>query len=98
LLNPLPVWAAVELGATRIIALHVLPEVPSRLLRPFVKAFRRIAGHQPPLPSNVLLTVLKPDRPLGSVTDALRWRRDHIDRWIAQGDLAAKNISLENCS
>ena len=28
LLNPLPVWAAVELGATHIVALHALPEMP----------------------------------------------------------------------
>ncbi len=98
LLNPLPVWAAVELGATRIIALHVLPEIPSRLLRPFVKGFRRVAGHNPPIPSGVAVTILKPDRPLGSITDALRWRRDRIDTWIAMGESAATNISLENCS
>lgn len=102
LLNPLPVWAAIELGATRIVALHALPEIPSRLLKPFVKGFRRVAGHNPPLPENIALTVLKPERALGSVTDALRWRRDNIERWIslgiAQGNLAAKNISLENCT
>ena len=102
LLNPLPVWAAVELGATRIVALHVLPDIPSRILKPFVKGFRRIAGHNPPLPEGIMLTVLKPERPLGSVADALRWRRNHIENWIAQGieqgNLAAKNISLGNCS
>jgi predicted acylesterase/phospholipase RssA len=98
LLNPLPVWAAIELGATRIVALHVLPEIPSSLLKPFVKGFRRVAGHNPPLPDHVSVTILKPDHPLGSVTDALRWQRDNIHRWIGQGNLAAKNISLDNCS
>jgi predicted acylesterase/phospholipase RssA len=94
LLNPLPVWAAVELGATRIVALHVLPEIPSRLLRPFVKGFRRVAGHNPALPPNVELTILKPEGPLGTVSDALRWRRENIEKWISQGNLTAKNISL----
>lgn len=98
LLNPLPVWAAVELGATRIIALHVLPEIPSRLLRPLVKGFRRIAGHNPPVPAGVEVTILKPERPLGSVTDALRWRQERVSAWIAMGESAATNISLENCS
>lgn len=97
LLNPLPVWAAIELGAARIVALHVLPEIPSRLLKPFVKGFRRVAGHNPPLPAHVELTVLKPPQALGSLSDALRWRRDNIERWMEQGRLAAKNISLENC-
>lgn len=90
LLNPLPVWAAVELGATRVVALHVLPEIPSRVLSPFVKGFRRLAGHHPPLPGHVELTLLKPPRALGSLSDALRWRESNIESWIEQGRAAAK--------
>jgi len=97
LLNPLPVWAAVELGATRIVALHVLPEIPSRILKPFVNGFRRIAGHHPPLPEGVTVSILQPERTLGSMRDALRWRRDNIEDWITRGNLAAKNIPLPNC-
>src|SRR5665213_1356017 len=74
LLNPLPVWAAVELGATRILALNVLPEIPSVLLRPFVKGFRAVFGHHPPLPPGVELLTLTPGRPLGSMQDALHWK------------------------
>ena len=48
LLNPLPVWAAVELGATHIVALNALPDVPSALLKPLVKGFRACFGHRPP--------------------------------------------------
>ncbi len=53
LLNPLPVWAAVELGATH----------------------------------------------LGSMRDALSWKRENIERWLDQGyeDALAKNISIPNC-
>ncbi|HLW77729.1 MAG TPA: patatin-like phospholipase family protein [Bryobacteraceae bacterium] len=44
LLNPLPLWAAVELGAIEIVALHALPEIPSRWMKPMVTAFRATLG------------------------------------------------------
>lgn len=97
LLNPLPVWAAVELGATRIVGVQALPEVPSRVLKPFVKGFRRVFGHHPPVPSGVELVVVEPERTLGSVRDALVWKRSNVERWIAQGEEDGKNISIPNC-
>jgi NTE family protein len=92
LLNPSPVWAAVELGATRIVALHALPEFPSVLLRPFAKAFRAVFGHHPPLPPGVELRTLTPRRPLGSLHDALYWKRENIARWIEQGAADAEDL------
>ena len=83
LLNPLPVWAAVELGATRIVALHALPELPSAWLRVMAKAFR--ARHNPPLPTGVAVQVICPSRTLGTLSDSIRWKRDNIERWLAQG-------------
>ncbi len=85
LLNPLPVYAAVELGATEIVALQALPEIPSRLLKPFVLGFRAVFGVHPPTPAEVRLTVLEPSRRLGSIRDALRWKRENIERWLEQG-------------
>jgi NTE family protein len=101
LLNPLPVWAAVELGATEIIAVHALPEIPSSLLKPFVTGFRNVFGHHPPLPHGVNLTTIEPEKTLGTVRDALKWQRENVETWIAQGTAqgrqAGKNISLKNC-
>jgi NTE family protein len=97
LLNPLPVYAAVELGATRIIALNALPQIPSALLKPFVKGFRRVAGHHPPLPEGVEVVTLETDGALGSMSEALRWRRDNIERWMEIGFEAARNISIPDC-
>jgi NTE family protein len=97
LLNPLPVWAAVELGATRIIGVQALPEIPSSVLKPFVKGFRRVFGHHPPLPAGVELVTIEPERTLGSVRDALTWKQENIERWIAQGQEVAENISIPNC-
>jgi predicted acylesterase/phospholipase RssA len=92
LLNPVPVWAAVELGATRIVALNVLPEFPSALLRPFAKAFRTVFGHNPSLPPGVELRTLTPRRPLGSLHDALHWKHENIAPWIEQGAADAENF------
>jgi predicted acylesterase/phospholipase RssA len=97
LLNPLPVWAAVDLGATHIVALHALPQVPSILLRPFVKGFRAVKGHHPPLPPGVNLTLISTGAAIGSMRDALRWKRENIERWLQMGYSAAQNISLPNC-
>jgi predicted acylesterase/phospholipase RssA len=97
LLNPLPVWAAVELGATEIIAVQALPEIPSSVLKPFVKGFRKVFGYNPPLPAGVELVTIEPEITLGSVRDALVWKEENIRRWIEQGREAAKNISIPNC-
>jgi NTE family protein len=97
LLNPLPVYAAVELGATEIVALHALPEIPSVVLKPFVLGFRAVFGFHPPLPAGVSLTVIEPSRRLGSLRDTLRWKRENVERWLDQGFEDAKNISIMNC-
>jgi NTE family protein len=97
LLNPLPVWAAVRLGATEVIGVHALPEIPSPVLRPFVMGFRGVFGHHPPLPEGVQLVTIQPQGALGSVRDALSWRRENVERWIGEGAESAKNISLPNC-
>ena len=85
LLNPLPLWAAVEMGATRIVALQALPEIPSLLLRPFVKGFRAVFGYHPALPAGVELSMITPHGTLGTLRDAYSWKRENVDRWIAQG-------------
>src|SRR5215472_12335740 len=64
LLNPLPLWAAVELGATHIVAVHALPESPGSWIKQMVKVFRWFAGYRPPLPSGVQGDVILPTRQL----------------------------------
>jgi NTE family protein len=89
LLNPLPVWAAVELGATRILACNALPRIPSPWLRPPVRAFRAMAGYHPPAPPGVAIQIIRPPRDLGTLRQALRWDRQRIERWLAQGEADA---------
>jgi len=95
LLNPLPVYAAVEMGATEICALHVLPEIPNGPLKPAVRAFRAIFGFHPPVPEGVRLTILEPRSPLGSVMDALRFKRNNVERWLDQGYRDARKTFAE---
>jgi NTE family protein len=97
LLNPLPVWAAAQLGATEVIAVHALPEIPSRVMKPFILGFRKAFGHHPRLPAGVEVITIQTEGALGSMKDALSWRRDNVERWIGEGERAAKNISLPNC-
>jgi hypothetical protein len=83
----------VELGATRIIALNALPDIPSPLLQPFVKAFRAVFGHHPAVPAGVEVITLLPSRPLGGLRDAIYWNHGNAGRWIAQGAADAAGIS-----
>jgi NTE family protein len=98
LLNPLPVFAAVELGATEILALHALPSLPGFVLRWLAKPFLAVFGHKPPLPRDVRLVTLMPPRRLGSWRDAIYWDEANARRWLREGAAAAeKNISTLDC-
>jgi NTE family protein len=97
LLNPLPLWAAVELGATHIVALNVLPNTPGWWLKPLTAGFRMVFGHNPPVPPGVQVELLTPSEALGGVSDAMRHRPENIEKWLALGKKDAKNISIHNC-
>src|SRR5579883_101157 len=84
LLNPLPVWAAVQLGATEIVAMHPVWPRPVGLMKPAVQLFSSLFGHHPQVPTGVnVATVGTP--PLGTLDDALHWKRENIERWIGLG-------------
>jgi len=85
LLDVLPVWAAAEMGATRVIAVNVLPLMPSRSLRAAVRVVR-LLGRKPPKPAGLDLVLIGPRMPLGSVRDALTWSPENVQRWIQQGE------------
>ncbi len=102
LLSALPVWAAAEMGATRILAINVLPSLPSFVVKNFVGLVRAVAPFRPPaIPASI--QVIRMDAPvgLGSARDALFWKRENVQRWIEQGQqdaqaaLAAGRIPFE---
>lgn len=85
LLGALPLWAAAELGAKRIIGLQALPQPPSWWLGHGVRAFRAVAGHNPAVPPGIEVLEICPQKRLGSVRDTIQWKRTNIERWLEQG-------------
>ena len=72
----LPLWAAREMGATRAVALNCLTNWP-------LKMFRGIL--LPPGEGSLPVVRIEPERPLGSLREAVIWSRENTERWIAQG-------------
>ena len=81
----LPLWAAEELGATRVVALNVLNTPVFRLLHGVMRG--KSAG------ARLKVVRIEPSRRLGSLRDAMRWSASNIERWIAQGEQDAKRIA-----
>jgi NTE family protein len=91
LLAVVPLWAAVEMGATSAVVINALPMMPSRFLRATVGTFRALAVPPPRFP-NLQVCEIRPPGPLGSVRDALCWKKENVSRWIAQGEREAAAI------
>jgi NTE family protein len=92
LMDILPIWAAVEMGATRVIAVNALPLMPSLSLRAAVRVVRWLGpktAATPPLD----VVVIRPSAQLGSIRDALTWNPDRVRQWIQQGEDDAVKVS-----
>jgi predicted acylesterase/phospholipase RssA len=78
LLGALPLSAAEQMGATRVIALNCLKDWPFRFFRAVLPI---------PEPSRRLeIILIEPERPLASLRHAVRWSADYVERWIEQGE------------
>ncbi len=92
LLNALPLWAAAEMGAVRIVAVNALPFSPNRLIGHFVKALRAVTRAQPKMAQSIEVIQIAPSGSLGSAKDALYWKRENATRWIEQGRADAAGV------
>ncbi len=84
LFEKLPIWAAIEMGATRIIAIDSLPRVGKWWLHLGINiacAFKPARRYPPDLD----LTVISPSGTLGDANDAVFWKRENIERWVDMG-------------
>ena len=89
LLSPVPIWAAVEKGATSAVVINVLEFMPSVALRAVVGTFRAVMAPKVDFPS-LETTWIRPSEALGTVRDALSWREENVRRWIALGERDAR--------
>jgi NTE family protein len=85
LADPVPILPAVELGATRILALDALPGIRARALRPLIRTFRRVAGYHPVVPPSVEVKTIVPGSEFGGIRDALVWKKSNIEAWWEMG-------------
>ena len=83
-LEKMPIWAAIAMGATRIVAVDSLPGISKwwvQLALSAAHAFRRRRR----LPPDLDLTIISPSEPLGDARDAVFWQLGNVERWIAMG-------------
>jgi NTE family protein len=89
-LDSLPVWAAVEMGATRVIGVNVLAVAPSRLLRAAARTVRAVARERRARGDGLDIVRIDPSQALGTLRDTYHWRRENIERWIELGERDAE--------
>jgi NTE family protein len=99
LLAASPVWAAAELGATRVLLIDVLPEPPGIVARTFVSTMRVLSPFRALTPTGLEIIRLAPARLLGAPLEAIYWTRKNAEAWIAAGhrDAQAMKHSIANC-
>jgi NTE family protein len=90
-----PILAAIEMGATRIIALDCLPPLDIWWLRLGARTIRILKPPRP-VPSRVEMITISPSEPLGDANSAVFWKRENILRWIDLGFRDATKALLES--
>ena len=99
LLSASPIWAAAELGATRVVAIDVLPRAPGRIAGTFVGAMRMLSPFRAIVPPELEVIRVGPRALLGPPLESLYWTRRNAEAWIQTGerDGEALKHSIVNC-
>jgi NTE family protein len=84
LLEKLPLWTAVEMGATRIIAVDSLPQTRIWWLRAGTNTVRLFRPRHK-YPPNLDVTIVSPSEYLGESRDGVFWKKENAERWIELG-------------
>jgi NTE family protein len=89
IVDPLPLWAAIEMGAEVIVTVNVLQHRPW-LIRSAARALRSYAGYRPVTPAGVQVVNISPSGRLGSARDSACWSHENASAWIARGTADAQ--------
>jgi NTE family protein len=94
LLCVLPTGVAAELGATHIVAVNVMPAMPSRVVRGAVRAVQYMAPDGcPAAGADVQIRTIVPDPPLGRLADSVRWEPESVRLWMERGVADAARLA-----
>lgn len=99
LLSAVPLWAAVEMGATQALVIDVLPAAPGMIARMFVGTMRVLSPFRAAPPPAINVIRLGPRKLLGKPLEAIYWKRKNAEAWIRTGEEQALAIkhSIMNC-
>jgi NTE family protein len=90
LLEPVPVWAALRMGATRIIAVNASRFIPLPGVALGLRIIRRLArgpaGPPPAKPGGPEIVMITPEQPFGRMLEGADWREERIRGWIGMGE------------
>lgn len=84
LINRVPIAAAVEMGATEIIAVDSCPVVTPWWVQAGSRVLTTLRP-TPPLPAGVNLRMIAPSETMGNAHDAVIWKQENIERWVELG-------------
>ena len=90
-LEPLPLWAAVAMGATEIVAIDCMQRVTPWWVHAAAASLRLISGARP-IPKRLPVTMISPSKMLGSAMDAGVWKREKIESWLELGARDADRV------
>ena len=93
LLSPVPLWAAMQMGATSAVVINALEFLPNVMLQAGVSAFRAVMAPKVDF-SKIAVTLIRPSSPLGTVHDALFWKEENARRWIELGERDAAGVGV----
>jgi predicted acylesterase/phospholipase RssA len=84
LIDPLPLWAAIQMGATTIVTVNVLKHRPW-IMRSIVGGLQTFTGYRQLDCSGVRIVDISPSGRLGSFRDSMYWDANRTGNWIEQG-------------
>jgi NTE family protein len=98
LLDPLPLHAAIDMGATTIVAVNLLKHRPW-LIRQTVRALRAYGGYRVADTAGLHLIEISPDGPMGPAKHSMYWSRTRAEQWIERGrrDAEAQRAKVIEC-
>jgi NTE family protein len=84
IVDPLPIWAAVEMGAEAIVTVDVLKHRPW-LIRQAVRGLQWWAAYKTPVFHGVRIVDVSPLGGLGGIRDSMEWSHQRAAAWIDRG-------------